>query len=349
VPSTKCFTKDEHSKPPVARNIHDYFLDEETERWDQRQQKSGAIGRLVLYHANQSPKEDVFLRSDGHHHIVLAGLRDGGQAARAGVSVGDRLVSIDGKKDLLGLQAEAIQEGLKAPVALVFLGFVGKHEAEVRVRYVEQVCGISSRQEAVRGIKSAPMQLCEQRVFNVGRAHLFLAVMPNRRSNCHSQHSDDEGEGEKEEADDEDDKPREEVEEEKEKKEQDKAEEAVKRVENNIRLVHSIRSTRQERQQPIPTKQTVTWRRSSGHSTSWTKHVLEVAPCFELQQSDAHRLVKGALQTIDFGSSSNEDSLPSSRSSPSSQYDVVTSLSPRSAFETHRKLVARRRRWNQGA
>jgi len=301
--STKCFTKDEHPEPPVPKkSSRDYFLDEETERWDQRQQKSGAVGRLVPYQEGQSPKEDIFLRGGGRHHIILAGLRDGGQAARAGVKVGDRLVSIDGKKDLLRLQAEAIQEGLKAPTVLVFLGFVGKLEAEVRLRYVEQVCGISSRQEAVQGMDSAPVQLCEERVFNVGRAPLFLAVMPNCRS--HGQHSDDEGEG---------------VEEEKEsQEEQDEEEQAVKGKSNGRRGFHSIRSKRQERQQAIPTKQTVTWRRKPDHSTGWTKHVLEVTPSFELHQSDAQRLVRRALQTI-------ESETLSVRSE-----DIGSTLSPRS-------------------
>jgi len=255
VPSSKCFTKDENPEPPGAGSSSDYFLDEETERWDQRQQKTGAVGRLVSYRIGQSPKEDIFLRGGGRHHIILSGLRDGGLAARTGVKVGDRLVSIDGKKDLLGLQAEAIQECLKAPAVLVFLGFVGKLEAEVRIPYEEQVFGISSRQEAVKGMDSASVQLCEERVFKVGRAPLFLAVMPKGV----------------------------EVEQE---EEQDEEEDVVKGEENH----------------------TVTWRTTPGHSTSSTKQVLEVATCFELQRSDAHRLVRHALQAIENGTLSEDDS-----------------------------------------
>jgi len=133
---------------------------------------------------------------------------------------------------------------------------------------------------------SAPMQLCEEHVFNVGRAALLLAVTPNRRSIRHRQHSDDEGEGVEEQ-----EKGSEE--------EQGEEEEALKGKSNWRRGVHSICSKMQKRQQPKLTDQTVTWRRTPGHSTSWTKHVLEVAPCFELQQSDAHRLVRRALQTIE--------------------------------------------------
>lgn len=78
-------------------------------------------------------------------------------------------------------------------------------------------------------------------------------------------------------------------------------------------------SKRQEPRQPNLTGQTkVTWRRTPGHSTSWTKHVLEVAPCFELQRSDAHRLVRRALQTIENGTFSDDDSLKSPTSAENS-------------------------------
>jgi len=244
------------------------------------------------------------------------------------VKAGDRLVSIDGKKDFLGLQAKAIQEGLKTPVVLVFLGFVGKLEAEVRLRFAEKVCGISSRQEAVQGMDNAPMQLCEQRVFKVGKAHLFLAVMPDRPSNCHRQHSDDEGEGAKELDDDEDDESWEDVEEE---EEQDEEEETVKREENKGRS-----RIRQKRQQPMATKQKVAWRRNPGHSTSCTKQVQEVAPCFELQRSDANQLVKRALKTIENGTlPEGKDSLPSPRSESSWRDAEIVDLSPRSFFSIH--------------
>lgn len=305
--TSKCFTKDDHPKQQVARSSRDVFLDEETDRWDQRQQRSGAVGRLVPYHEGQSPQEDILLRGGGRRHIILAGLRDGGQAARAGVKVGDRLVSIDGKKDLLGLQAKAVQEGLKAPVVLVFLGFVGKLEAEVRLRYVEQVCGISSRQEAVEGRDSAPLQLCEERVFNPGRAPLFLTVRPSQPSRRHMQQSDEEGESAEEEEDDDDETTHDEEE-----AERGEGAKPLANQNNWRRRIHSIRSKRQEPRQPNLTGQTkVTWKRTPGHSTSWTKHVMEVAPCFELQRSDAHRLVRRALQTIENGTCSEDESLQS--------------------------------------
>jgi len=281
-PPAKSFTKDGHPARYVDTRLRDYILDEQTARWDQRQQRSGAIGRLVIYDKGQSPKEDIHLRGGGHHHIVIVGCREGGQAARAGVKVGDRLVSIDGKKDLLALQAEAVQERLEAPVLLVFLGFVGKLEAEVRLKAKDQVCGISSREEAVQGMDGAPLQLCEERVLDVGTAPLFLAVMPSQQSKRPMQQSDEDDKGEeKEEDEDEDKKSREEV---------DEAREDGTLCEksNGQRGVHSIHSNKQERQPAVMLiRQTkVTRGRTPGHSTSRVNHILEVAPCFELQQSE---------------------------------------------------------------
>merc|ERR1712087_355996 len=128
------------------------------------------------YHAGDNPREDVVLRGGGRRHIVVAGIREGGQAARVGVRAGDRLVSIDGKKDFLGQSADDVRERLEAPAVLVFLGFVGKLQAEVRLTCQDHVCGISTRQEVVKGSSDAPLTLCEERVINAGFASLFLTV-----------------------------------------------------------------------------------------------------------------------------------------------------------------------------
>ena len=50
----------------------------------------------------------------------------------AGVKAGDRLVSINGKKDFCGGSSDAVREMLVPPLMLVFTGFVGKLHAEVR-------------------------------------------------------------------------------------------------------------------------------------------------------------------------------------------------------------------------
>jgi len=154
----------------------DFFFEEE-EEWDQRQRKSGTVGRLVVYHEGESPKEDIVLRGGGsRRHIVVAGVREGGQAARVGVRAGDRLVSINGKKDFLGLSADSVRDCLEPPCILVFLGFVGKLQAEVRLTCSDNVCGMSARQDVMRGAENVPVRLCEERVFNAGVASLFLSV-----------------------------------------------------------------------------------------------------------------------------------------------------------------------------
>mmetsp|Transcript_16435 Transcript_16435/g.57439 ORF Transcript_16435/g.57439 Transcript_16435/m.57439 type:complete len:330 (-) Transcript_16435:49-1038(-) len=116
------------------------------------------------------PREAISARA----HVASSS--QGGQAARAGVRAGDRLVSIDGRKDFIGLTADAVREMLQAPTLLVFLGFVGKLQAEVRLTNADHVCGISYRREVLRGSFEAPVQVCEESIFNAGLASLFLTV-----------------------------------------------------------------------------------------------------------------------------------------------------------------------------
>jgi len=160
------------------RSNRDIFEVEE-EEWDQRQQKSGTVGRLVVYREGESPRDDIVLRGGGGRHIVVAGVREGGQAARVGARAGDRLVSIDGRKDFLGLPVDVVREQLEAPTVLVFLGFVGKLQAEVRLTATDHVCcGIPTRREAVRGSDMAPLRLCQEQIFDAGVASLFLVSGP---------------------------------------------------------------------------------------------------------------------------------------------------------------------------
>lgn len=169
--AAKCLVNS--SEHQVTRSL----VDEEEEEWEMRQRKSGTVGRLVVYNKGERPKEDIVLRGGGsRRHIVVAHIREGGQASRKGVRAGDRLVSIDGRKDFLGLPADAVRERLCAPTVLVFLGFVGKLQAEVRLTNADHICGVSARREVLRGSQEAPVTLCEEHVFNVGLASLFLTV-----------------------------------------------------------------------------------------------------------------------------------------------------------------------------
>lgn len=151
-------------------------MDQEDEEWLHRQQRTGTVGRLAMYAADQSPSQDIVLRGGMDHPVVVAAVRESGPAASAGVKAGDRLVSIDGKKELRGRSVEAVWSLIQPPVMLVFLGFVGKLQAEVRLSSSDQSCGLSSRNDVVTGLADDPFQVEEEKVFKPGLASLFLVV-----------------------------------------------------------------------------------------------------------------------------------------------------------------------------
>lgn len=150
--------------------------DEEENEWLQRQQRTGTVGRLVRYNGQERPKDDLLLRGGEGRHVSVAAVRNGGPASMSGVKVGDRLVSIDGKKDLLKKSAQTISDALYGPTVLVFVGFVGKLQAEVRLGCTDKICGLKTQQAVLRNSGESSFTLCEERVFNAGVASLFLNV-----------------------------------------------------------------------------------------------------------------------------------------------------------------------------
>jgi len=150
--------------------------DQEEKEWETRQQRNGIVGRLVIYPPTDNPQEDLKLRGGAGRHIVVAAVKDNGRAAMAGVRVGDRLVSIDGKKDCLRLPAGIVHQSLQTMTKLVFVGFVGKLHAEVRISCSNDMCGLGSRHDVIKDPKNRPCQLAEEKVFLPGLASLFLAV-----------------------------------------------------------------------------------------------------------------------------------------------------------------------------
>lgn len=153
-----------------------HLSDEEAE-WILRQERTGTVGRLVVYEDDDDPQEDFILRGGYYGHFVVATVRDGGPAARMGVKSGDRLVSINGKKDFIGLSATEVRMKMQAPVMIVFLGFVGKLQAEVRLECSDPACGLSLRHEVARGFSDAPLHISDETIFHAGAASLFLAVL----------------------------------------------------------------------------------------------------------------------------------------------------------------------------
>mmetsp|Transcript_71600 Transcript_71600/g.142078 ORF Transcript_71600/g.142078 Transcript_71600/m.142078 type:complete len:563 (+) Transcript_71600:109-1797(+) len=149
---------------------------EEEDEWDKRQRTSGSVGRLVTYHEGEHPRDDVVLRGGGQHHIVVAGVREGGPAARAGVKAGDRLASVNGRRHFEGLPADVVRGQIDAPAVLVFMGFVGKLQAEVRLTCGDTECGLlSSGQILAQGNTS---RFVEERTYSrsAGMSSLFLSV-----------------------------------------------------------------------------------------------------------------------------------------------------------------------------
>lgn len=153
-------------------------VEPEEEEWDARQQQTGAAGRLVIYEVGDRPRDDVLLRGGGGRRIMVAAVTDGGKASQAGVKAGDVLVSINGSKEFKSKTADVVHASLVAPVMLVFLGFVGKLQAEVRLNYKQKLPGLSCQHQVLYGRPENPVQVIDQVVFQPSNATLFLATRP---------------------------------------------------------------------------------------------------------------------------------------------------------------------------
>lgn len=164
---------------PSGSNVEGLMNEEE--EWFARQRLTGAIGRLVRYNeAEITPKDDILgLRCTRRGRIMVTAVRENGIAAKAGVVAGDELVSIDGRKEFVGHPAHVVHASLRAPVTLVFLGFVGKLQAEVRVkRPPEPKCGLAPGTDVVFNVLDKqprdPVKLCDAVVFQQGASPSLL-------------------------------------------------------------------------------------------------------------------------------------------------------------------------------
>jgi len=131
------------------------FAKREDIEWEFRRQKTGAAGRMVRYELPDHPRFDIKLRGGCGQRVVVAAVSDHGKAYRAGVKAGDVLVSIGGGREFASQSADAVQASLIAPVVLVFVGFIGKLHAEVRLKYRETTYGFSSHAVAPRGMEDS--------------------------------------------------------------------------------------------------------------------------------------------------------------------------------------------------
>lgn len=138
----------------------------EDEEWEMRQKQTGAAGRLVIYEYGDKPRDDIMLRGGSGRRIMVTAVSDDGKADRGGVKAGDVLVSINGKKDFIGHSADYVHTTfLVAPVVLVFMGFVGKLQAEVRLNYSEDVAGMALKENFLARRPEATVHIIEEVVF----------------------------------------------------------------------------------------------------------------------------------------------------------------------------------------
>lgn len=145
--------------------------------WGERQQLTGVSARIIFYMEGEVPQDEFLLRgggADGAKILVLS-VREAGKAYAAGIRAGDVLASIDGKKDFQGKTASTVHASLRAPVTLVFMGFIGKLQAEVRLNFKEESCGISPKVEVAVGRPEAPVQVVDEVVFDPRSASLFIS------------------------------------------------------------------------------------------------------------------------------------------------------------------------------
>jgi len=159
-------------------------VDREEDEWMARKKLTGAIGRLVSYRDGQIPAEDILgLSRTRYGRIKVTALRQNGVASSAGVEVGDQLISIDGQRPSDHRLAESIRTSLRAPSTLIFMGFAGKLQAEVRVRQPDEPrCGLPHFADVAtaaldrRAGGQGHVELCDAVVFQQPATSLLLEV-----------------------------------------------------------------------------------------------------------------------------------------------------------------------------
>eukprot|EP00403_Amphidinium_massartii_P018077 CAMPEP_0178425668 /NCGR_PEP_ID=MMETSP0689_2-20121128/28840_1 /TAXON_ID=160604 /ORGANISM="Amphidinium massartii, Strain CS-259" /LENGTH=517 /DNA_ID=CAMNT_0020047335 /DNA_START=108 /DNA_END=1658 /DNA_ORIENTATION=+ len=138
----------------------------EEQMWLARKELTGAVARMVCYAQGEKPSEDILsLQRTPNGHLMVMALSPDGPASMAGIVRGDKLVSINGRKTLLqqalSRQSEDKEDvtliGLRGPVTLIFLGFVGKIQAEVQVAQPDAPsCGLPESADVAGVVPLAP-------------------------------------------------------------------------------------------------------------------------------------------------------------------------------------------------
>lgn len=173
----------------VLRDVMDEILrlceetEEEEEQWFARKRLNGVKARLVRYAEDQDPTTDIpGLVRTRLGRIMVTSVLKGGPASRAGVVAGDQLISVDGQKTFEGRSVFSIRESMQAPVTLVFVGFVGKLDAEVQLQEKPKSrCGLPAAMDIAAYCTPAnsPVQLRDTVVFHKSEASLLIATDSN--------------------------------------------------------------------------------------------------------------------------------------------------------------------------
>mmetsp|Transcript_44779 Transcript_44779/g.103594 ORF Transcript_44779/g.103594 Transcript_44779/m.103594 type:complete len:314 (+) Transcript_44779:118-1059(+) len=122
------------SAPPATVDPERAKAMKDEEMWLARKQLTGVVARMVSYAPGEKPADDVLsLQRTPNGDLMVVSLCPDGPASMAGIVRGDKLVSINGQKTPAQAREDVILTGLRGPMTLVFLGFVGKIQAEVQV------------------------------------------------------------------------------------------------------------------------------------------------------------------------------------------------------------------------
>lgn len=117
---------------------------QEEEDWLARKRVTGVISKLVQYQESEIPSRDIIgLHRSGTGRLMVTAVRSDGPAMRSGIVAGDQLISVNGETVAEYHPAKAVLNGIRGPAILIFLGFSGKLQAEVRVKQPDEPrCGL---------------------------------------------------------------------------------------------------------------------------------------------------------------------------------------------------------------
>jgi len=132
---------------------------EDSDPWEERRQRTGACARLVRYQPGDQPRRDVSFSGGDGKRIQVTWMRAQGRTHLAGVKLGDTLASIDGWRVPKEEDAESVYNRVNAPCILIFLGFIGKMNAEVRLTTQLPKLGLSLREDLFKDVSPLAVAL----------------------------------------------------------------------------------------------------------------------------------------------------------------------------------------------